>query len=266
LSTRIAGDIVISIVTLTTDFGTRDGFTAQMKGIILGICPEVRIVDVTHDIEPYSILEGALVLNGIRKYFPPTAVHIGVIDPGVGSQRRGLAVRTGTGYYVGPDNGLFTFILLESTDVEVREICNPEFMLPDPHPTFHGRDIFAPAAAHLSAGKIFEDVGPLVENPIALTVPKPVRNASGIEGEAIYTDRFGNITTNVPGDLLDRTVREIRIAGTRIPKLSRYFAEVPRHEPVALVNSFGLLEIAVNGGNASTQLHIETGDKIQVLW
>lgn len=257
---------MISIVTLTTDFGTRDGFTAQMKGVILGICPEARIVDVTHDIEPFSILEGALVLNGIRKYFPPTAVHVGVIDPGVGSQRRGLAVRTSTGYYVGPDNGLFTFILKESAEVEVREIRNPEFTRPEPHPTFHGRDIFAPAAAHLSAGRMFEDVGPLVDNPITLTVPKPVRSANGVEGEAIYIDRFGNVTTNVPADLLDRTVREIRVAGTRIPKLSRYFAEVPHHEPVALINSFGLLEIAVNRGNASTELHIAAGDKIQILW
>ncbi|AFM25698.1 SAM hydrolase/SAM-dependent halogenase family protein [Desulfomonile tiedjei] len=257
---------MISIVTLTTDFGTRDGFTAQMKGVILGIFPEARIVDVTHDIEPFSILEGALVLNGIRKYFPPTAVHVGVIDPGVGSQRRGLAVRTRTGYYVGPDNGLFTFILNESADVEVREIRNPEFMLPEPYATFHGRDIFAPAAAHLSAGKMFESIGPVVEKPVTLTVPKPVRSASAIEGEAIYTDRFGNVTTNIPADLLDRTVREIRIAGTRIPRLSRYFAEVPFHEPVALINSFGLLEVAVNRGNASAELHIETGDKIRILW
>jgi len=254
------------LITLTTDFGTRDGFVAQMKGVILGINPRARLIDVTHDIKPFSVLEGALVLKGISPHFPGGTIHVAVVDPGVGSKRRGIVLYTEEQRYVGPDNGLFSLVVPKDKACEIREIQNPDFMRPEPHPTFHGRDIFAPTAAHLSAGKPFEEVGPLVHDPTMLSIPTVGENAAGLEGAVIYVDRFGNLTCNIDKAMLSKTVGTVYVGDVIIKGLSRYFGEVPEGETMALINSFGLLEIAVNQGNAAQVLGIGKGEPVRVFW
>jgi S-adenosyl-L-methionine hydrolase (adenosine-forming) len=254
------------LITLTTDFGTRDGFVAQMKGVILGINPRARLIDVTHDIEPYSVLEGALVLKGISSHFPSGSIHIAVVDPGVGSNRRGIVLCTEDQTYVGPDNGLFSLIMSDNRAYELREIQNPEYMLPEPHPTFHGRDIFAPVAAHLSAGKPFEEVGPLVHDPTKLSIPTVGENAAGLEGAVIYVDRFGNLTSIIENAMLSKIVGTVCVGNVKIQGLSRFFGEVPEGEAMALINSFDLLEIAVNQSNAAQVFGIGKGEPVRVFW
>jgi S-adenosyl-L-methionine hydrolase (adenosine-forming) len=254
------------IITLTTDFGTRDGFTAQMKGVILGIRPRVHIIDVTHDVHPFSILEGALVVKGVSRYFPAGTIHVAVVDPGVGSLRRGIVVQGGGQLYVGPDNGLFSFIIADNPDWEIREITNSDLMLPDPHPTFHGRDVFAPVAAHIAAGVPVSRVGPAVVDPVMIDVPRPINIPAGITGEVIHVDRFGNLSSNIEAKHLEYRVAAVEVGGMRISGISSYFGEVPEGTALALINSFGLLEIAVNRGDASRVLGVGVGDSVSVLW
>jgi hypothetical protein len=254
------------ILTLTTDFGTRDGFSAQMKGVILGINPRVLVIDVTHEIEPFAVLEGALVLKGISRYFPPGTVHIAVVDPGVGSSRKGIAIRSEDRLYVGPDNGLFSFLIRGDKAPEIRELQNESYFLPNPHPSFHGRDIFAPVAAHLTLGAPFESVGSIVSEPMTLPMPQVRRTSREVEGEVIYVDRFGNLTSNIDATFITRPARIVEVAGLRIQGVNRFFSEVPEGTPLALINSFGFLEIAVNRGNACQRLGIKPGDRVKVKW
>jgi len=255
-----------SVITLTTDFGTRDGYVAQMKGVILAINPEARIVDVTHDIESFNIIEAALVLKGLSEYFPAGTSHVAVVDPGVGSHRRGIVMRLNERFYVGPDNGLFSLVLKQSSSREVCEISNSKLLSREPHPTFHGRDVFAPVAAHLSLGIAFDGLGPVVEDPVVFHVPVPVETETGIEGEVIYIDRFGNLTSNIEAGMLSRSVDSVRIAGRKIKGIKKFFSEVPAGSLVALINSFGFLEMAVNVGNASLDLGVEQGARVKVVW
>ncbi len=257
--------ILAPLVTLTTDFGTRDGYVAQMKGAILTINPDVRIIDVTHDVEPFSVIEGAFVLRGMIRYFPPGAIHTAVVDPGVGGSRRGIVIRTGRAFFVGPDNGLFSFILGPDPALwEARSIENPAFMLPEPHPTFHGRDIFAPTAALVSLGRNFDEIGAVVENPVKLTVPEPSATDSEIRGALIYADRFGNLTSNIDAERVKGKAPRIRAGNTEVKGISAYFDEVPHGRPLALINSFGFMEIAVNRGSAVRDLGLQPGDPVTV--
>ncbi len=255
-----------SLITLTTDFGTRDGYVAQMKGVILGINPEARLIDVTHDIESFGVMEAALVIKGLSEYFLAGTIHVAVVDPGVGSNRRGVVMRLDERFYVGPDNGLFSLVFARSDLREVREISNSNLFLPKAHPTFHGRDIFAPVAAHLSLGGVLEAVGPAIEDPVMLAIPQPIQTENGIEGEVIYIDRFGNITSNIEAGMLSRPVDSVQIAGQEINGINKFFSEVPAGSPVALINSFGFLEIAVNLGNASMNLGVQKGSRVKVNW
>ncbi len=256
---------VEQVITLTTDFGTRDGFVAQMKGVLLGINPRVRLVDVTHHIEPFSILEGALVLRSLSTYFPPRTIHLGVVDPGVGGKRRAVVLAAGEQFYVGPDNGLFSLVFRSHLLWKMREIRSKDYMLPDPHPTFHGRDLFAPTAAYLSVGKPFESVGPEVNDPVILPVPEVKRTEGGLDGEVIYVDRFGNLTTNIETQMLDRPVARVQIGGMQIDGLSFFYDQVPEGSPLAVVNSFGYLEIAVNRGDAAKYFRIGKGEQVLVI-
>ena len=254
------------LITLTTDFGTRDGYVAQMKGVILRISPKVRLIDVTHDIESFDIMEAALVIRGLWEYFPEGTVHIAVVDPGVGSKRRGIVMRLDGRFYVGPDNGLFSLVFARSHAREVREISDSNLFLQEPHPTFHGRDVFAPAAAHLSLGIAFDAVGPVVEDPVMLSIPEPIHTEVGIEGEIIHVDQFGNLTSNIESGMLFRSVDSVQIGEWEIKGIKRFFSEVPTGAPVALINSFGFLEIAVNLGNASKDLGVQKGSRVNVIW
>ncbi|MBI4964163.1 MAG: SAM-dependent chlorinase/fluorinase [Desulfomonile tiedjei] len=254
------------IITLTTDFGTQDGFVAQMKGVILGINPNARLIDVTHDIEPFQVLHAALVTKGVSRYFPAGTIHVAVVDPGVGGTRRGMVLRCGELYFVGPDNGVFSLILSSVSQWEAREIANPEFILPRPHPTFHGRDLFAPVAAHLSRGISVDILGDPITDPVILPIAKPARTTEGLEGQVIYVDRFGNLTTNVEEEMLDRPISSVMVGDAIIKGISRFFSEVREGAPLALINSFGVLEIAVNRGNAASFLGLDIGSRVRVAW
>lgn len=255
-----------STITLTTDFGTRDGFVAQMKGVILGINPDVRFIDVTHDIEPFSVLEGALVLKGVGRWFRRGTIHVAVVDPGVGSGRRGIVANVAGRTYIGPDNGLLSLVDAWTEPCDVREIQNPAYMSVKPHPTFHGRDVFAPVAAHLSAGKPLDTVGPMIHDPVRLTIPSADTTDNGLQGEIIYIDRFGNLSSNIEESQLTRPVAHVSVGDVVIRGISRFFEQVDPGKPVALLNSFGLLEIAVNRGDAREALGMGKGARIQVVW
>jgi S-adenosylmethionine hydrolase len=264
LSCGRRSDPLSPIITLTTDFGTSDGYVAQMKGVILSIKPDAALVDVTHEVEPFSILEGALVLKGVSRFYGQGTIHVAVVDPGVGGSRRGIVVMADGRFYVGPDNGLFSLILASATSSETREIRNADLTLPDPHPTFHGRDVFAPIAAHLAAGASFRVVGPPVEDPVILAIDRPRMLEDGLEGEVIHIDRFGSLTTNIEAGMLSEPVDTVEMGTARILGLSTFFDQVPEKEALALINSFGFLEIAVNRGNASQQFGIRRGAKVRV--
>lgn len=253
-------------VTLTTDFGTRDGFVAQMKGVILGINPEGKLVDVTHDIEPFSILEGALVLQGLSRWFPKGTIHVAVVDPGVGSGRRGIVASVAGQVFVGPDNGLLSLVAGATEPWETREIQNPAYMVPQPHPTFHGRDVFAPVAAHLSLGSPVHKVGPVIRDAVRLSIPCAEATEGGVQGEVIYIDRFGNLFSNIEATRITLPVACVRVGDVAVPGLSRFFGQAEPGKPVALINSFGFLEIAVNRGNACEVLGIGKGARVQVIW
>jgi S-adenosyl-L-methionine hydrolase (adenosine-forming) len=257
---------MLPIVTFTTDFGTRDGFVAQMKGVVLGRAPGAILVDVTHDIEPFSVLEGALVMKGVVRYFPWGTIHIGVVDPGVGGSRREVAVMAHGQLFVGPDNGLFSLLLLDDSEGEIRKIDQPELILDDPHPTFHGRDVFAPVAAALATGFPFEALGPLVTDPVLLSIPRPEETPEGIAGEIVCVDRFGNLSSNVDGSMLTRPVARVTVGDAVIHGISKAFSQVPEGNLVAVINSFGLLEIAVNRGNAAQRLSVGRGEPVRVVW
>lgn len=254
------------IITFVTDFGHADGFPAQMKGVILGINRSATLVDITHDIPSFSVLQGALALKSACRWFPMGTVHLAVVDPGVGTDRHALAVKAEDAFFVGPDNGLLTLAAPPSVEAEYRIIGNPEFMLPAPHPTFHGRDVFAPTAARLALGVPFESVGPLLEAPVLLQVPDVTQDPSGLEGMIIHIDRFGNLMSNIEGMMLTRPVRGVSAQGVEITGLSRCFGDKPTGSPMALINSAGLLEIAVHSGNASDMFGLVVGDTIRVEW
>ena len=189
-------------ITLTTDFGNKDGFVGTMKGVIWGICPEARIADISHEITPQNVTEGAITLWRAAPFFPAGTVHIAVVDPGVGTARRALAARIGDQYFVGPDNGLFTPVIEDAqragAETTFVTLDKPEFWLRQVSRTFHGRDIFAPAGAHLAHGVKLEVMGTLINDPVLTPLAKPEKNASGYKAQISVVDAFGNLTTNLP--------------------------------------------------------------------
>ncbi len=252
------------IITLLTDFGLNDGYVASMKGVILGIAPEARLVDVSHLVGPQDVRSAAFILFTSYSYFPPQTVHLAVVDPGVGTRRLAVAVRTPSCFLVGPDNGIFSLVLGKESSWEARSIENPEFYLQPPCPTFHGRDIFAPVAARLAMGTPFEILGP----PCLLEISQwssPVREKAAIRGEVIHIDRFGNAVTSVSRrDLeelapLDKWLARIKSAA--FPILDTY-ARIPPGNALALAGSSGFLEIAVNRGNAAGKLDLSPGSMV----
>lgn len=255
-----------SIITLTTDFGSKDGYVAQMKGVILGIHSTVTLVDVTHEITPFHVLEAALVLKGIAPYFPWGTVHVGVVDPGVGTERRAIVAYTDGQFYVGPDNGIFSLVLGTKTKYRIHQIVKPSLMLPKVHSTFHGRDIFAPAAARMAQGFPIEEVGPVVSDPVLLNVPSPTIQNSEMKGQVIHVDRFGNLFTNIRSTELKGSIATMSIAGMDIPVFGRCFGDGHPGQLMGIINSFGYLEIAINGENASAKMNLGIGSSISIVF
>ncbi len=263
------------LITLTTDFGTSDNYVGVMKGVILTINPEASIVDISHHASPQNILEGAFVLGTAVKYFPQGTIHVGVVDPGVGSSRNALVLSGPHGHFVGPDNGIFSLALGPNSEEmasslrsvpegwTARRITNPKYMLDQVSSTFHGRDVFSPVAAHLSMGIRPEEIGPEVHKIIRLPFPAPVTQGSSLIGQVVYVDRFGNLVTNISeNDLTGRAQDRVEICGRVIDRLSQYYAE--GGHLAALIGSAGYLEVAVKNGNAAEELRAGVGTPVAV--
>ncbi|MCS7287028.1 MAG: SAM-dependent chlorinase/fluorinase [Anaerolineae bacterium] len=252
------------VITLLTDFGLSDNFVGVMKGVILSINPTVTIVDITHEVPPQDILTAAFLLDASWPYFPPGSIHVAVVDPGVGTARRAIAVETTRAIFLAPDNGLLTPILKRGQVRRVISLNNPRYWLPQVSYTFHGRDIFAPTAAHISLGVPLEEIGIAIEDPILMDWPCPSKLPDGtIVGHILHIDRFGNLITNLKAEDLKEGV-VIRVADYQIQGLKKTFADVAIGEPVAYIGSTGYLEIAIRQGNAARTFNLRRGDKIYV--
>ncbi len=256
------------LITLLTDFGARDAYVASMKGVILSLNPAVTLVDLSHEVDPQDVRAGALILAEAAAYFPPGAIHLAVVDPGVGSRRRALAARCRGHYWVGPDNGLFHLIFRRAADLAVVSLTNPAYFRPRVAATFHGRDIFAPVAAHLSLGVDLAAFGPRVTDPVALNFPDPVFTPAAIKGEIIRVDRFGNLVSNVPAaDLtawLGRDRLHLRVGSLLFQGLSQTYTDAAPGEFLALTGSHGFLEIACAQGDAARRLQAAVGLPLEI--
>ncbi len=253
------------IITLTTDFGLTDGFVGTMKGVILGINPNATIVDITHDIAPQNIEQGAFLFANAAKYFPANVIHVVVVDPGVGSARRAIAAREDETLFVAPDNGVLSSVLRPSSSVV--QLNKPAYWLPRVSNTFHGRDVFAPVAAHLSLGVPLEALGDPIDNWVRLPRAPALRAGDEIAGRVIHIDRFGNIITNVGEEMLsgmDRAWLVVRIGGRVLRGVESTYADAARGELVALISSSWHLEVAMRDGNAAEALGVRIGDEMVV--
>jgi hypothetical protein len=257
------------IITLTTDFGLSDPYVAMMKGVILSINASAVLVDVTHLIETVSVSQAALMLRESFPYFPEGTVHLAVVDPGVGSDRRPIALEAGGHCFVGPDNGLLWPVVRDFKGAVAVQLTQSRYFLPSVTSTFHGREIFAPVAAHLSLGLPIEALGPVVQELTTLAIPQPHVQRGVLCGQIIQMDHFGNLVTNISGkvltDFLESAPPRIEAGNLLIRKLSRIYADGNKGEPLALINSSGLLEIAVNLGRASEYIGLKNGEIVGAL-
>lgn len=267
------------IVTLTTDFGLADPYVGVLKGVIWSIYPQARIADLTHQIFPQAVLQGAFLLAEACPYFPPGTVHLAVVDPGVGTERAAIALETPQALFVAPDNGLLSCVW-ENLSTEERaasrlvELSEPRYWRSpeagfQPSPTFHGRDIFAPAAAHLASGLPLEALGRPRESLLLLEGRRPIREEDGsIVGQIVHIDRFGNCCTNIGADLVGelagRGEVEILCGSCRLTGLVRTYAEGEHGRPLALIGSHGRLEIALREDSAAARLGLRIGDAVRV--
>lgn len=255
------------IITLTTDFGLKDPYVGAMKGAILSVNPRAVIVDISHMVEPGNILEGAFVLSGACGLFPDGTIHVAVVDPGVGGERKPVAVEAGRHLFVGPDNGLLSLVAREAGFRGAVELKDGSYFRREVSSTFHGRDIFGPVAAHLSLGARTGSLGPALERISALEMPRPVVAEDGIRGEVIYVDSFGNLITNIRSEDLSAFIApsvEVVIKDTGLKGLKRTYSTAEKGRPLALMGSSGLLEIAVNSGSAAKGLSAGIGEAVLV--
>lgn len=252
------------ILTLTTDFGAGP-YVASVKGIVLGLAPGTQLVDVSHTIAPQNILEGAFVLAGIVESFPPGTVHLAVVDPGVGTERRMIAVSVADQWFVAPDNGVLSGVVRGRTPASIRELTNPGVRRRVVSHTFHGRDVMAPAAAHLLRGGDPATLGPELESIITLANFNPRQDEHTLVGEVLFRDSFGNLITNIPADLLASAAPEhwtIEVAGTRVVGLNRTYGDQAPGSLIVLPGSSGLIEIAVVNGDAARHLTAGPGTTV----
>jgi S-adenosylmethionine hydrolase len=254
-------------ITLTTDFGDKDWFVGTMKGVILSLAPRVAIVDITHEIPSGDIQAGAFALAATWRFFPKGTIHVVVVDPGVGSARKGVAIETAHYWFVGPDNGVLSLALRQQKIRSIHALTNEAFFLRPVSRTFQGRDIFAPVAAHLSAGVPTKKFGPALKNFVWLPWPEPRLWRDRIEGEIVYLDRFGNGITNISSELpLVSKATSCHMLGKRGRKcpLKKFYQAVAPGKPVCVPGSSGFLEIAINGGSAAEALRLKIGTAVRV--
>ncbi|HEX6938497.1 MAG TPA: SAM-dependent chlorinase/fluorinase [Longimicrobiales bacterium] len=250
-------------ITLLTDFGTADGYVAAMKGVIAAIAPDAAIDDATHDIPPADIEAAALALARYWRLYPPGTVHVAVVDPGVGSDRRAIAARVDGRLFVAPDNGILSCVLGEAQAEAIVAIEARRFLRAEISPTFHGRDVFAPVAAHLARGAPLDALGPRVSAPVLLSLPRAERTGEGIRGRVIHVDRFGNLLTNIPGAWLEAGAR-VAVDGVDVGGVHRTYADVAPGHTLALVGSSGMVEVSVRGGSAADALRATRGSPVTI--
>lgn len=257
------------LITLTTDYGTSDHFAAVMKGVILSVNPEVNIVDITHDVIAHDILDGALAIGQAYKYFPPKTVHVVVVDPGVGTERRPILVAGDQHYFVAPDNGVLSSVFDQSESLHVWNIISEHYFRQPVSKTFHGRDIFAPVAAWLTKAWQTSSFGEPITDFVRFTMPKLKVTGDSAKGIVLRTDHFGNLITNVtpeefPAMMTANGNLSITVGKSKITKMVDTFADGVAGEPVALIGSSGCLEISVNRGNAAKTIGAARGAEVIV--
>jgi S-adenosylmethionine hydrolase len=282
LACRMFGMKQTPLITLMTDFGTADSYVGTMKGVILGIAPHAHLVDLSHEIAPQNVHQAAFVLFASYSFFPAHTIHLAVVDPGVGSVRRAIALRTPAGTFVGPDNGVFSYVMAREPVEALVELADPRYRLSRISHTFHGRDVFAPAAAHLAAGVPVADLGPPISDPVTLSLPRLQVAAAGVVGQVLHIDHFGNVITSIgqlqwddnelclepafgdarPPVRLDAARTVVVVAGQVVAEVHRTYANIAPGEMLALVGSSGYLEIAVREGSASSILGVCPGDEV----
>lgn len=256
------------LLTLLSDFGNCDEYVGVMKGVINKINPSARIIDISHNIPPHNIVAARFCLMSAYDYFPQGTIHIAVVDPEVGGERRGIALELANGFLVGPDNGLFSGILSQHYVITAVELTNNNYWYCyTPSKTFHGRDIFAPVGAHIASGIMLQELGTLIDPTtlVNLNLNQCIYSTDRIVGCIQYIDRFGNLITNIPSTFLKNKSWYVQIGSLRINSYSTY-TEVCLGEILALISSHGWVEIAVNQGNAQLRLQVELGKKISVEW
>jgi S-adenosylmethionine hydrolase len=259
----------LSIITLLTDFGMQDGYVGIMKGVIWRIAPQVQIADLTHEIAPQDILEGALALARCAPFFPPGTVHVAVVDPGVGTRRRPIAARLGEQIFVGPDNGLVTLLLEKAQDadqpVQFVQLDQPAYWLDRVSSSFHGRDIFAPAGAHLANGVPLLKLGAPIDDPLRLIIPRPKQMPQGWRGQVVHIDHFGNCATNLEEiHLAQMHPLRIRIKDQEIHGMVKSFGDRQNGELIAILDSDGRLAIAAVNSSAAHLLQARAGDRVEI--
>lgn len=261
----------MTIITLTTDFGTRNGFVGTMKGVIHGIASNTQIVDISHTIAPQDIREGAFTLWRAVPFFPKGTIHVYVVDPGVGTKRRALAARLGDYYFVGPDNGLLTPLIEDAErnkqSIEFVQLDNPKFWLPKISRTFHGRDIFSPVGAYLANGISLSVLGTPFNDPVRMELTRPERTDSGWISHITVIDIFGNLTTDLPASALQgRTDVLFRLRGAEVNDINESYGHKKPDDLIAVVDSEDYIEIAVVNGNAAQELGAKVGDVVEVIY
>lgn len=250
------------IITMTTDFGPSP-FPGLMKGVILGICPQASLVDLSHAVAAQDVRQGALVIEQALEVFPYGAVHLGVVDPGVGTSRRPLAIAALGMFFVGPDNGLFTPAILADPQAKVYELTDSSLFRQPVCATFHGRDVFSPVAAHLARGLDPSSLGPLIEDPVLLSWPQPKEEGGALLGSVLSADSFGNLDTNLSRSLVEKFLAgrraEVRLGAMRIEGIQHTYGQASDDQPLALYNSMNRLELAINQGNLYAHIAPERG-------
>ena len=256
------------IITLTTDFGTQDHYVSVMKAVILGIAPSARLIDISHDIPPQDIMAGAWVIRNAAFAFPKGSIHLVVIDPGVGTDRKPIALKIKDQFFVGPDNGIFSLITNEYT-FKAYKLNKSDYWRKHRSRTFHGRDIFIPVAAHLSEGVNLSEMGDPIKELVSYHWAVPISDKDGVQGWVIHIDRYGNLITNITEQLLEETAgrRKVRVyvGNTIIDHMVNTFGDVQPGEPVAFIGSSGMLEVGINKGNAAEMLGVDKGAQISLV-
>lgn len=256
------------LITLTTDFGHQDPFVGIMKGVIAGINPRSQVIDLTHGIPAQDVMAAALTLRHAVGYFPSGTIHVVVVDPGVGSTRKPILIQANSHYFIGPDNGVLSLALTDKS-WRAYELNREQYWLQAPSHTFHGRDIFAPASAHLSTGLLPAALGEPMADIVTLELPRPHRTSRSLIGKIIYSDNFGNLFTNISQHDLKGLVQgqlTIRCASASIYGVAAHYAAAETGKFVALTNSWNLLEIAAYRANARELLAVKVGDPVTLTW